>query len=233
MTEKTTEADKLAEQAEPKDSDAADGRDESAAEGEGNRPVPKVAPSLLLEELSHLWEYPEKGASGMRVKLQEIAGENACSTWSSEWEQLLNDLGAYNESDENIVGADAMQLDYTRMFIGSFRMYAPPYASYYLDGERQIYGPTTVEIEDLYAQFGIELKEEEHDMPDHVRFLLAFMSLLAGSYEAKGNIEFAYAYADFRETYVASWLPLFEARLGKYAEYPFYRSLATLTRKTI
>lgn len=197
------------------------------------RPLPEVAPSALLDGLSCLWRYPWKGLDFLESILDELVEDELLARYAERLGGLRGDLRAFVESTETIVGADALQLEYTRMFIGSFKMYAPPYASYYMDGEGQVYGPTAVAVEDLYAQFGLEIKKDEHDMPDHIRFLLAFMATLAKAYETMGNEEFAYAYLDFKEEFLDPWTGEMAANLEKYAAYPFYKNLAAFTLEVI
>ena len=197
------------------------------------RPLPALPPAALLNGLSSLWRYPWEGLDAMESVLDELSTNESLKGYAGKLDALKNDLAAYNDPDETIVGADAVQLEYTRMFIGSFRMYAPPYASYYMDGEGQMYGPTAVAVEDLYAQFGLEIKLDEHDMPDHLRFLLAFMSVLALAYETRGNEGFAYAYLDFKEEFLDPWTGEFKKNLDTYAAYPFYKDLIAFTLEAI
>lgn len=202
-------------------------------EGDKDRPLPSLAPSTLLSSLSQLWTYPWKGLEPSRAVLKNLVSDETLASYRLPLGELQASLEEYAKDGEEIVGADAYQLEYTRLFIGSFKMYAPPYASFYVDGEEQVYGPSTVEIENLYAQFGIEIGENDHDMPDHLRFLLAFLALLAQSYEAKGASEFAYAYEDFKTDYIATWINDFAAKVNEFSEHPFFRKLIALTLQAI
>ena len=151
------------------------------------RPLPALPPAALLNGLSSLWRYPWKGLDAMESVLDELSTNESLKGYAGKLDALKNDLAAYNDPDETIVGADAVQLEYTRMFIGSFRMYAPPYASYYMDGEGQMYGPTAVAVEDLYAQFGLEIKLDEHDMPSCRVVLLGESIRDSGAFAALGG----------------------------------------------
>ncbi|MDO4182224.1 MAG: molecular chaperone TorD family protein [Coriobacteriia bacterium] len=193
------------------------------------RTVPDVPEASLLSALSALWTYPLHGIDGVFDQLEDFCADESQLLCKPDLERLRELLDDFRHTTEEIVGADALQLEYTRLFIGSFRMYAAPYASFYLDSENQVYGPTAAEIENLYAQFGLEIKQDEHDMPDHLRFLLAFMSLLATSYESTGKADFALAYQDFKEEYVDSWLPDLRANVQKYAEYDYFKALLDFT----
>ncbi len=193
------------------------------------RPVPRVAPSALLEALSALWKYPESGADAVATELSRMEGDPALAAYCDEIAALSSAFSAYGESDEVVVGADLVQLDYTRLFIGSFKMYAPPYASFYTDGADQIFGPTAVAVEDLYAQFGLQIKDDEHDMPDHIRYLLTFMSLLAKAFERTGSKDAACAYEDFKQEFLDPWSAEFSEKIHTYTEYGFFKSLIDFT----
>lgn len=209
--------------------DALESEEEYAA-----RPVPHVAPSAQLEALSALWKYPENGASDTERALGalEEAVANGSAGKRRSAASLREAFSAYETSTETVVGADMVQLDYTRLFIGSFKMYAPPYASYYLDGADQVFGPTAVAVEELYAAFGLQASDE-HDMPDHIRYLIAFLGLLAKSFEQTGSRDAALAYEDFKAEFVAPWIARFAENIHAYTEYPFYQQLIDVTRATL
>lgn len=196
------------------------------------RPLPHVAPAALLEGLAHLWEYPKSGDS-ISAELARMKQEPKLQKYADDLGGLEDALFAYEKSTETVVGAHLSQLDYTRLFIGSFKMYAPPYASYYLDGADQIFGPTAVAVEDLYAQFGLEIKSDEHDMPDHIRYLLVFMSLLARAFEQTGSRDMALAYEDFKQEFLDSWSAEFSEKIHTYTEYAFYPALVDFTLASV
>lgn len=196
------------------------------------RPLPRIAPSVLLEGLAHLWDYP-KDADSLSAQLAYMKQASELQRYTAAISELERALGAYRESTETVVGAHLSQLDYTRLFIGSFKMYAPPYASYYVDGADQVFGPTAVAVEDLYAQFGLEIKAEEHDMPDHIRYLLMFMSLLARTYEQTGSRDMALAYEDFKQEFLDSWSSQFSEKVHTYTEYAFYPALIDFTLASV
>ena len=190
-----------------------------------------IAPSKLLTALSCALTYPAQGFDKSLEPLRACAGDASCARFVDRIEALLECAKAFTAPDVvQPQGAQAAQLEYTRLFIGSFKMYAPPYASYYLDGEQQVQGPTTVEIAALYDQFGLMLSDSEHDCADHIRYLLAFAARLALTYEEKGQDEFACAYRDFCGLYIASWADAWAKRVEDYAEFPFYPAVSRLVR---
>ena len=161
------------------------------------------------------------------ILLSEV--DAALAGYREEIAALESAFSSYAESDKVVVGADLVQLDYTRLFIGSFKMYAPPYASFYTDGADQIFGPTAVAVEDLYAQFGLQIKDDEHDMPDHIRYLLTFMALLAKAFEQTGSKDAACAYEDFKQEFLDPWSAQFSEKIHTYTDYGFFKSLIDFT----
>lgn len=189
-----------------------------------------VAPSMLLAALSTALMYPVDGLQAALEPLRACAADAVCARYAATLGELLSSAEAFTAPGvEQPQGAEAAQLEYTRLFIGSFKMYAPPYASYYLDGEHQVQGATTVEVAELYAQFGLELAPGEHECADHIRYLLAFAALLARTYEERGQEEFAEAYRDFVDLYILRWFPELERRVDDCAEFPFYPALLHLS----
>lgn len=170
-----------------------------------------VAPANTLEALVRAFSYPWNGIAA-----------TLDGTLSTREGVPLEELAAQFED------RTAEQLAYTRLFIGSFKMEAPPYASYYLEKDHTLNGRAAVEVAAVYAQFGLELDSKEIAPPDHLRYLLAFLALLAKRHEETGEEAFAEAYADFRDEYVLSWIDQFQQLVDKYAEAPYYPALVAL-----
>lgn len=191
--------------------------------------IAPVAPSSLLAALSAALTYPASGLQAALAPLRSCAADAACSAYTEQIADVLDAAEAFAALGvEQPQGAEAAQLEYTRLFIGSFKMYAPPYASYYVDGEHQVYGPTTMEVAQLYEQFGLALSASEHEPADHIRYLLAFAAQLAATYEQRAQEEFAEAYRDFVTLYILRWLPEFKQLVDDYAEFPLYPALMRL-----
>ena len=89
-------------------------------------------------------------------------------------------------------------------------------------------GRVAAEVAAVYAQFGLELGADEKAPPDHVRYLLAFLALIARRFEETGEPAFAEAYADFRDEFVLSWLDRFKALVDRFAEDLYYPLLVSL-----
>lgn len=179
-----------------------------------------IPASALLDALWRAFDYPWQGMGETERALGALGvyerGVNA--------RQIDGVLEAGGRFDDD----DAARLEYTRLFIGSFKMEAPPYASYYLDGELQVGGPTTAEVRRIFEQFGLEIGPQEHAPADHLRYLLAFLAQLARRFEETGDEAFAESFADFRDAYVLSWMPPFQRKIEEHARYRYYPMLVSL-----
>ena len=179
-----------------------------------------VPASRLLKALSHAFSYPWNGIAETVAYLRGLEA---------------GDVGPFAEALETTLRASdcfsdrtAEQLAYTRLFIGSFKMEAPPYASYYLEEGHTLNGRAAAEVEAVYRQFGIELDAREFAPADHLRYLLSFLYLVAARFEETGERAFAEAYADFRDDYLLTWIGQFQELVNKYAEAPYYPALVSL-----
>ena len=179
-----------------------------------------VPPAALLQVLSRAFTYPWNGLAETVEPLRafRLSGDGPFS-------RRMDEALATSETFED---RTAEQLAYTRLFIGSFKMEAPPYASFYLEEDHTLNGQAAAEVEAVYAQFGLELDSKEIAPPDHVRYLLAFLGLMAQRFEETGEEAFAQAYADFRDAYVLTWFHEFKGLVDRYAEHPYYPNLVAL-----
>lgn len=173
-----------------------------------------IPASSLLEALSQAFAYPASGLAETTAGLRALDADTVGAYGSLLDEALALADDFPTQTDE--------QLAYTRLFIGSMRMEAPPYASYYLEQDHTLYGQAAIEVEAIYNEFGIQLDSKEIAPPDHLRYLLAFLSLLARRYEETGETAFAEAYADFKDAYLLTWIDDCKALVDRCAEEPRY-----------
>ena len=179
-----------------------------------------VPASSLLGALAKAFSYPWSGIEETTAELRLLDAGDAGAH--------ANDIGQALAASRQFENRTAEQLAYTRLFIGSFKMEAPPYASYYLEEDHTINGRAAVEVAEVYRQFGIELDSKEFAPADHLRYLLSFLYLMARRYEETGEAAFAEAYGDFRDDYLLTWIDQFRELVDRYAEAPYYPALAKL-----
>lgn len=132
---------------------------------------------------------------------------------------------------------DELEIDYTRLFVGPYKVLAPPYGSIYLDTARTVMGPSTADVRERYLSVGLDISEDFKDAPDHVKAELEFMYyLIFKQIEAlkESDFESALAYLEtqrsFLEDHLGAWVAKFTANIEKNAETEFYKNLANLTR---
>ncbi|MCI5145102.1 MAG: molecular chaperone TorD, partial [Candidatus Electrothrix sp. AR3] len=134
--------------------------------------------------------------------------------------------------------AEALCIDYARLFIGPFELLAPPYGSVYLEKNKQVMGASTMDVQQAYQQAGLTLTLQEP--PDHIAFELEFLAYLAaleGKALAKGEPteqeRLAQMKQDFLDTLLAPWIPIFCQKIKDNATQPFYQHLAECLEKTV
>ena len=135
------------------------------------------------------------------------------------------------------VELEALRVDHARLFIGPYRLLAPPYGSVYLEDNR-IMGDSTLDVRDYYESEGLDTIIKE--APDHIAVELEFVYYLLTkqiraikdadtqmlkSCEQKQN--------SFLQTHLGRWLPRLVEKIQENAQAEFYRTLANLTEKFI
>ena len=130
-------------------------------------------------------------------------------------------------------GQDRVELSvaYTRLFLGPPGVLAPPYASFYLDKNGGVMGPSSVEIMKVYGSAGLRLEDGFNELPDHIAVVLEFLYFLifrettagggdCGESTKPGNIR-----RRFLENFVYPWVPRFCGKITTADEHPFYTGL--------
>ena len=144
------------------------------------------------------------------------------------------------EEIKRVDNLDALSLDFSRLFLGPYKMHAPPYGSVYLDGERQIMGKSTVEVRNIYREEGMDISSDFRDPPDHIAAELEFMYfLILKEIEAIGNsdidttVNFLEKQRAFLKENLGAWVFYFADSIEEKAETDFYKNLARATRAFI
>lgn len=189
------------------------------------KPAVQIPNAELLSACAQAFSYPDKGIeetlSPLRTYLLDPSTER-----SANIDHVLETSGCFADDT-------AEKLAYTRLFIGSLEMEAPPYASYYTTDNHTLNGRVAAEVEAVYNQFGLQLGDGEIAPPDHLRYLLTFLSLLAARYEETNEESFAEAYADFRDAYIMPWFGQFQELVEQNADAPYYPALVELIAETL
>ncbi len=155
----------------------------------------------------------------MRYPDKSFCNEHFLDTYLSlleslEWDTEQTELSQWRSQCSNII--DDLQVEYTRLFINSApRTTVPPYASVYMDGDRNIQGKTTEITRTFYRDRGFDLADET-EPADHIRHELEFLAALTR--EAM--------FADeelFLQTLFRPWFERFKIQSIKEARHPFFK----------
>ncbi len=178
--------------------------------------------------LSDCYFLPDPGLSE-KLKNLELNMADVCEP-AAQWVQSMR--------KELKVGADIepLKVDFAKLFIGPFTLFAAPYGSVYLDEERKVMGDSTLDVKNRYRDAGLDTAKNFKDAPDHISAELEFMYyLIFKEIEAfsRADVETAMNFVQkqkfFLEDHLMAWVPEFARSIIEYAENPFYRNLAKAT----
>ncbi len=96
---------------------------------------------------------------------------------------------------------ESLKVDYAQLFVGPFKLLAPPYGSFYLEDSR-IMGESTIDVRNWYEKEGLDVVIK--DAPDHITMELEFMYYLAvkqGQAAEEGNIQDIQLYQQKQKAY--------------------------------
>lgn len=120
--------------------------------------------------------------------------------------------------------------DYTRLFVGPYRLPCPPWESMYTSSKRLLLQEASDLVRAVYDRAGLAVGDP-NVFPDHVGAELNFMAILLEKIETgSGEHEACRKLAnDFLDQHLGNWLPRFTLDMEQAATTPLYRSLARAT----
>jgi len=128
--------------------------------------------------------------------------------------------------------AEALSVAYTRLFLGPPSVLAPPYASFYLDKNSSVMGPSTIQLIQLYRAAGLRLDDDFKEMPDHIAVILEFLyyllfkeNLADGSRASEETARLEKMRLGLLDKYLFPWVPRFCRLITAADEHPFYNAL--------
>ncbi len=148
--------------------------------------------------------------------------------------------GVFSEIIQNAPKNDDLErhaIDYSKLFVGPFKLLAPPYGSIYLE-DGKLMGESTLSAKDFYEQEGLDVVLK--DAPDHINMELEFMYFLVlKEAEARENSDLTEAarlhdkQASFLQMHLGGWVGSFAANIEKYSQTEFYKILGRSTEKFV
>ena len=170
---------------------------------------------------------PKKESLGAEHVLANLTQNllEICPTAAQFSQKMEESFDTYTEEE--------LTVEYSRLFVGPFGLKAPPYGSIYLDNERTVMGPSTMETIRFYEEEGLARDESFDELPDHIAVELEFMYfLIFKEAEAlqKGESERADVYRqkqeDFRSRFLDKWVPALCRNMKEGSDNCFYLALA-------
>lgn len=132
---------------------------------------------------------------------------------------------------------EKLKVEFARLFIGPYRLAAPPYGSIYLEGKRKIMGDSTIDVRKRYLDNGLDISEDFKDAPDHISAELEFMHFLVTqeinailSEHLDESAESLHQQKSFLADHLGSWIADFCRNIEVSTDCEFYLNLARATR---
>jgi TorA maturation chaperone TorD len=179
--------------------------------------------------LSNSYFKPENGTL-KKLFDQENLVANVCpeaSVYALKMEEEIKKMG----------NAELLKIDYSKLFIGPYKLFAPPYGSMYLEGKRKIMGDSTIDVRNMYREVGLDISVDFKEPPDHIAAELEFMHyLIAKEIEAIKSNDFKRArqylqkQKKFLKNHLGVWVFEFTNKIEAQATTDFYKHLAKFTK---
>lgn len=170
--------------------------------------------------------YRDPASEEGRPTFRWVCSDGASGAWTSG-QPGASDLIVEMGSAIGDEGEERLHKAYNRLFVGPFKLPAPPWGSVYLDPEQVIFGNETLELRDWMRGNGVELHLPDKEPEDHFGIMLSMFSFAAQSGVPDDQLEV------FLSHHLLPWsgrfLELFEAG----ADDGFYSAAARLAKVTL
>ena len=151
---------------------------------------------------------------------------------SNVWTELKIALQAIDtDSDETL---EDVLWDFTRLFIGPYKLPCPPWESVYTSQKRLLMQDAADATRALYAEFGLAI-DDSNIMPDHIGAELNFLALVLEEVDKEsGSVSrFADVGEKFLNEHLLQWAPRFTQDMEEAAKSSLYKTLARATRNVL
>jgi TorA maturation chaperone TorD len=149
--------------------------------------------------------------------------------YSADLKKALDTIDVASEQ-----GREDILWEYTRLFIGPYKLPCPPWESVYTSPKRLMMQTSYDDVMDAYRNEGL-LMSNADVMADHIGGELNFLAVLLGRMddEPTRRSHHACAAKTFINEHLRKWVPAFADDLEAATDHAFYRSLAKTTREII
>jgi TorA maturation chaperone TorD len=124
--------------------------------------------------------------------------------------------------------------DYTRLFIGPYKLPCPPWESVYTSPKKLMMQDAADQAMRLYEEAGLAINTADI-MPDHIGAELNFLAVLLQRKQSEqdGNEGYMRITEKLLNDHLLKWIPEFTRDMEDAAESSFYKALARATRDIV
>jgi len=120
--------------------------------------------------------------------------------------------------------------EYCRLFIGPGSLVAPPWESYYRSKEHLLFEEWTLQVRELYHQFGLKSIHENNEPEDHLllefEFMIFLIELSLQALDIEKIQELISSQIDFLKEHLTIWIPEFCKRVADHTTSRLYLGAA-------
>lgn len=185
-----------------------------------------VTPSEVLELLSSIYLCKPSRES---IENWQTALAADSSIFLDDLKRVINGLDRASEEQ-----LEELLWEYTRLFIGPYRLPSPPWESVYTSPKRLLMQEAAEQVLAIYREAGLAVNTPDV-LPDHIGVELNFLAVLLQ--ETHSETDQKDLYVDMTGKFLAEhllrWVPEFTRDMENAAETPFYKAVAKTTRSII
>lgn len=148
---------------------------------------------------------------------------------------ILQRWSASNAGGLSQVAFDAVEADYMHLFVGTNKVLAPPWESYYLNKDHLLFQRETLQVRNWYRRFGLAIENLYHEPDDHLGIEFSFIAYLARqglqACEAGDLKKLKYmlkAQNEFIRTHPRCWIRNWQHNVEENAKTDFYLGISKL-----
>jgi len=182
-----------------------------------------------------------------RVFRKELTPDMLARIKDSDFRKVLSDMKVklgdefFSGSDDELI--EDLAVEYTKLFLGPGKHISPHESIHYErdDGDwGSHWGASTVEVKKFVESLGLEYKETDRSIPDHISVELELMQKVIEKEKqawsdniGKDALHYLKIEKMFMEDHIMKWIPRFCDKVIADAELSFYREMAELTKSFI
>lgn len=184
------------------------------------------ARATIYKLLGEMYHVPTESLSVLVQQLHDIFGE-----YDPQLCLLCEQMNKVFD-DENLE-VDAFVIEHAKLFIGPFKLTAPPFSSIYLEDKWEVNGRSTVQVERFYEQAGLTITSTGHQPLDHISVQFEFMYYLNFKWLETGDLFYKELQKEFLYRILNYWIPKFNQAIQDGSTIDFYKLLGNLTEQFI